>query len=93
MTAASPQEAQELRDITEQPFIKTMEDPPINISQACDVLFTVISCVVFEKDTSHTGPHSFFKSNHYTQPTQIDKSLPVVTACHPREKGVLAWMV
>lgn len=32
----------------------------------------------------------------FTQPTHRlsdETSIPVVTACHPREKGVLAWMV
>jgi len=71
-----------------------MQDLSLTASQAGDVLFTIISLVAFEKDTSHT-PTVFFLF-YSTQPTQNlfdENSLPVVTACHPREKGVLAWMV
>lgn len=30
---------------------------------------------------------------NWRRPRLVGESLPVVTACHPRENGVLAWMV
>lgn len=29
----------------------------------------------------------------WRRPRLVGESLPVVTACHPRENGVLAWML
>ena len=58
-------------------------------SQASDVLFTVISNVLIEKDTGRHPLALFYLHSKHSDTTRV----PVVTACHPREKGVRAWMV